>query len=114
MNKKNILSAATAASLCIAAGGAFADQPVDKDGPDKQDQWSIAHYITVCSNNGVGNNHEIVLSEEIVFGGTKTKLSCLKFVDGGDLDVAPAPPNLQVGISCLNTADCDPKPVKID
>ena len=96
--KNKILKTAIAAALCTAAGGAFADQPVNTDGPEKQSQWSVEQYITVCGNNGQGNNNETVT----------TGLSCTKFVPlDGDDDFEP---NNDTGVSCIDTNDCDPKP----
>ena len=95
--KKKLLTAATSASLCVAAGGAFADQPVNKPGPAEKEQWDLQHYITVCSNNGQGNNHETV----------STGMRCLKFVNSNTEDLGT---NNNTGPACANTADCDPKP----
>ena len=97
--KKELLRAAITATLCAAAGGAFADQPVDKEGPDKQPQWDLQQYITVCSNNGRGNNQETVT----------TGLNCLKFVNGNELE-APENVNTEIGEDCADGPDCDPKP----
>lgn len=98
--KKKLLTAATAATLCAASGGAFADQPVNKEGPVNRWAGDPQQYITVCSNNGRGNNNEIVYEV--------TGLHCVKFVpvdDRDDLD-----PNEDTGESCIDTNDCDPKP----
>jgi len=107
--KRKLLSTATAAALCIGSGGAFADQPVDKEGPEFKSQWDLQQYITVCSNNGRGNNHETVSSETVATGAPPLPPGCLKFVNSNDLEFTPN--NNQNGEpECPDGRDCDPKP----
>ena len=98
--KNQLLTTAVTAALCAAAGGAFADQPVNQLGPEKQSQWSQEQYITVCGNNGQGNNNETVT--------TSTGLHCTKFVPLIDKD--DFEPNIDIGEPCIDTNDCDPQP----
>ena len=93
--KRKLTSAAVAATLCAAAGGALAGPPSD-----------LQLFVTICSNNGNGNGNEVVLT---------TGLRCLKFQDGipSPIESPTFPNNNQLGEEgCTDGADCDPKPAE--